>query len=63
MCIPCKLATKHFAGEYKLSLPPPAPAGDIIVEWNGVQLRGRSNEEVQRIVRDPVEDVEVLFHW
>ena len=37
--------------------------GDIVLEWNGVSLVGKSHEAVTQIVSQPAEEVEVLIQW
>jgi hypothetical protein len=39
--------------------------GDVVLEWNGVTLTGKTHEEVQRIVNDTPAGVELelLIRW
>ena len=39
--------------------------GDVVLEWNGVLMTGKTHEEVQRIVHDTPNDVdlELVIRW
>jgi hypothetical protein len=39
--------------------------GDVILEWNGIPLSGKTHEEVQNMVRDTPNDaeLEIVVRW
>jgi hypothetical protein len=38
-------------------------SGDQVLEWNGILLRGKTFEEVERIVNATSGEIEVVIKW